>query len=270
MKKSYRSSVLIILIGMFCFLWGIQSVQAGSPDGKIDPFLQSVLNTSADNDFVSAYVVLQDRLSLAELQNMTYGLTRKERQKAVVQILKDHARVTQQNVLSYLRSQENAGNVKEIRVIWAINVIGFEAVPSVVYDLASDYNEVESVFYNAQPPLEEILDDQGIARENREQGKYFSSRADNPGLALINAPLVWAEGDSGQGVLVANIDTGSDWHHPDLANQVWNNLGEDADGDGRTMEWNGSTWVFDPGDINNIDDDGNGYVDDFKIGRAHV
>ncbi|MCP4412578.1 MAG: S8 family serine peptidase, partial [Gammaproteobacteria bacterium] len=43
----------------------------------------------------------------------------------------------------------------------------------------------------------------------------------------------------------------------------WNNLGEDFDGDGHTIEYNGSSWVFDPGDVNGVDDDGNGKIDDF-------
>ena len=37
----------------------------------------------------------------------------------------------------------------------------------------------------------------------------------------------------------------------------------DADGDGVTIIQQGSSWVFDPGDQNTIDDDGNGYIDDF-------
>ena len=48
-----------------------------------------------------------------------------------------------------------------------------------------------------------------------------------------------------------------------LIDNMWQNLGEDFDGDGYVLEFNGSEWVFDPGDINNIDDDGNGYIDDF-------
>jgi len=54
-----------------------------------------------------------------------------------------------------------------------------------------------------------------------------------------------------------------DWTHEDLAENVWQNLGEDADGDGRVLEYIFGEWVFDPGDDNGIDDDGNGYIDDF-------
>jgi len=64
-------------------------------------------------------------------------------------------------------------------------------------------------------------------------------------------------------VLLASVDTGVDWDHPDLRNSLWNNLGEDANGNGVTVIQQGNSWVFDPGDENNIDDDGNGYIDDF-------
>ena len=48
-----------------------------------------------------------------------------------------------------------------------------------------------------------------------------------------------------------------------MLNSLWNNLGEDANGNGVTVIQQGNSWVFDPGDENNIDDDGNGYIDDF-------
>lgn len=63
-------------------------------------------------------------------------------------------------------------------------------------------------------------------------------------------------------IVVAAIDGGVAWDHPDLGGVIWNNLGEDANGNGQTLIFNGSTWVFDPGDLNNVDNDGNGFIDD--------
>jgi len=83
------------------------------------------------------------------------------------------------------------------------------------------------------------------------------------GLVLERVPEVWAEGFYGQGVLIASIDEDFNWDHPDIVNQIWNNLGEDSNNNGVTIIWNGSRWIYDPGDLNNVDDDGNGYVDDF-------
>ena len=89
-------------------------------------------------------------------------------------------------------------------------------------------------------------------------------------LPQINANNAWDFWDisdnnnpGSKNVLLASVDTGVDWDHPDLQANIWNNLGEDADGDGQTIIQSGGSWIFDPDDINLIDDDGNGYIDDF-------
>ncbi|MHC1777724.1 MAG: S8 family serine peptidase [Lentimicrobium sp.] len=84
-------------------------------------------------------------------------------------------------------------------------------------------------------------------------------------LPQIFAPQAWDihKGENGaEETIIAIIDTGVDWDHLDLQSNVWQNLAEDADGDGHTMEFNGSQWVLDPGDLNGIDNDFNGFTDD--------
>jgi len=81
--------------------------------------------------------------------------------------------------------------------------------------------------------------------------------------ADINAIAGWAIQKESPSIQIAILDTGIDWRHPDLVDNIWQNLGEDADGDGHVLEWDGTKWIFDPGDENGIDDDGNGYIDDF-------
>lgn len=66
----------------------------------------------------------------------------------------------------------------------------------------------------------------------------------NWGINMINAPEVWNAGYTGAGITVAVIDTGVDYNHPDLVNNIWSNSDEIAN--------------------NGIDDDGNGFVDDVR------
>lgn len=94
------------------------------------------------------------------------------------------------------------------------------------------------------------------------------------GLPKIKSESAWnlEKGDSS--VIILIHDTCLDWYHPDFAdsvlsdtilNNIWQNLGEDADSDGHVLEWDPvhNTWIFDPGDINYDDDDSNNYPDDF-------
>jgi PKD repeat protein len=85
-------------------------------------------------------------------------------------------------------------------------------------------------------------------------------------LPQIFAPQAWEihKGENGtQEIVIAINDTGVDWDHEDLQSNVWQNLAEDSDGDGHTLELIiGTYWVLDPGDLNGVDDDGNGFIDD--------
>ena len=76
--------------------------------------------------------------------------------------------------------------------------------------------------------------------ENR--GQAVAGVAGTPGVD-IRAPQAWAAADTrpGPATVVAITDTGVDVAHPDLADAVWRNPGETANG---------------------VDDDGNGLVDD--------
>lgn len=74
-------------------------------------------------------------------------------------------------------------------------------------------------------------------------GSWGQSFPDMWGLKKINAEKAWDETTGSSQVIVGVIDTGIDYTHPDLVNNVWTNTDEIQN--------------------NGIDDDSNGFVDDY-------
>lgn len=92
---------------------------------------------------------------------------------------------------------------------------------------------------------------------------YYSSQF---ALSLMQCPQAWDifKGENAsEEIIIGVCDSGVDWDHPDLLNNLKHNLGEDANNNGYVVYYDGANWVIDPGDINNIDDDFNGFADDF-------
>src|SRR5262249_13462120 len=74
-------------------------------------------------------------------------------------------------------------------------------------------------------------------------GSWGQSYPDLWGILKIGAPSAW-NANAGDGIIVAVVDTGIDYNHPDLAANIWINTREIAG--------------------NGIDDDGNGFIDDVR------
>ena len=114
------------------------------------------------------------------------------------------------------------------------------------YSTVDGYGEV-----NIKNAIEYV---RGVALE--EQPDVQDDFGDNMyGLDRIGAPEAWAAGYTGEGIVIAVIDTGIDTNHPELDDNLWVNTDEIPN--------------------NGIDDDGNGYIDDrhgfnFRDGNGNI
>ncbi|HBZ00907.1 MAG TPA: hypothetical protein DEO84_06250, partial [candidate division Zixibacteria bacterium] len=73
-------------------------------------------------------------------------------------------------------------------------------------------------------------------------------------LAHTHAYEAWdvIRGDTTRHAVIGIVDSGVDWNHPDLISNIWVNPGEDINHNG----------IYDQSDLNQVDDDSNGYIDD--------
>ena len=224
-----RRSILVtstLVLGMTFVLYGQME--------KIGPDLQVEMATKAPDELIPIVINLSPQPDLEALRLETEGMGKQERRNYVISQLKNLATNTQTDVLSFLGLQRDHGKAQSIKSIYMANVVAVQLQNQLIPD-ASNLAGVNYVF------LDHVSFDLADTTWNIEK---------------IQANDVWNDfGYKGQGVLVGVMDTGTDYNHTDLHSNVWNNLGEDADGDGHTLEWDGSHWILDPGDLNGIDDD---------------
>ena len=77
-------------------------------------------------------------------------------------------------------------------------------------------------------------------------------------MELMQMADAWDVEKGDEEVIIAISDTGTDWNHPDMESNIYINEDEDINGNGRFDNYAASQG----GDLDGIDDDGNGYIDD--------
>jgi subtilisin family serine protease len=120
------------------------------------------------------------------------------------------------------------------------------------YLYKAHWNSLETIRNLRRDPHIEIVEfDRKVSKDDRfPSDPRFNNlwglhnTGQNGGLldADIDAPEAWSKSVGRRGVVVAILDSGVDYNHPDLESNMWINPGE--------IQGNG------------LDDDGNGYVDD--------
>src|SRR5215475_7205965 len=135
------------------------------------------------------------------------GANRRQRSRNLESRLRGTAEAGQRGLLTLLRKRQAQGLVTELDPLWIFNGIGVTATPSVVRELAtrSDVRRIDpelTIQAPAAPTTPATADAEPAAPE--------------PNVALVNAPALWDLGFRGQGIVVASMDTGVDYSHPDL------------------------------------------------------
>jgi len=111
-----------------------------------------------------------------------------------------------------------------------------------ILSIVNEYNADDNVEY-AEPNYIVFLN--SIPNDplfNKQWGLHNTGQFNGTVDADIDAPEAWDIKTGSSDVTIAIIDTGVDYNHPDLAENIWKNIDEISD--------------------NLIDDDGNGFVDD--------
>ncbi len=185
-------AAVVVLAGTISSAWG----------GRIDPKLLQSLSSAAPADEYAVIVKMTDKV---ELQSMKASLAKEERvtrHARVVQALRDKAQASQSGIKSVLDAKEREGKIKKVKSFWIANGFALTANAQTIRELGE------------RDDVEEIIPDRIVSRGQPAIATAAGSSRWN--LDMIGAPILWKLGYTGQGVVVANLDSGVDYNHPAL------------------------------------------------------
>jgi len=164
---------------------------------------------SSDDKFISVLLYLTDQVDLAAINKQMdkQRASLQVRHETVVVALQGTAAATQQPLIDYLTDKQMEGKIKDFQCFWISNIIRIDAILSEI-KLLAERDDIQYIYPNYE--IETIKPFETQLQEP------LGSQPEN-GVQAVRAPEVWALGYTGEGVLVANIDTGVDGSHPALA-----------------------------------------------------
>ncbi len=170
------------------------------------------MNRRSDDERIEVVVLMKAQYDRSQLcRRADYFPSRAERRAYVVNELKSFTEASQHDLKRILAEMESHGLVSSVRSLWSANTLYFEATKTALLDL-SERTDIETISLNIQH--------QWIP-ESETQKPTSATREVTPNITQVNADQVWELGYTGEGVVVAVVDSGVNYDHLDLADHLW-------------------------------------------------
>jgi len=180
-----------------------QAFDQPPPPGVLEPALARALERASPGQTLRVIVVLEEQLSLPAMPPPAADAL--QRRARLVGELQSLAQRTQGPLRAYLTRAQAEGRAVSFRPFWIFNGLAVEARPAVIRALAAD------------PSVATIRVDHYRRYLAAQPARQVADATPEWNLSRIRAPEVWAALQiSGTGAVVAGMDTGVDWLHPDL------------------------------------------------------
>jgi len=196
----------LLLVSLICIsISAVQGQHAFLGQGVLER-----LSEADKTDQIPVMLMLEDKVDVYRLNSefKEQKTLLEKRPKILMRSLKEKARETQPEILSFI--EESGEPYSDISQLWIANVIALKATPELINSLSN----LQSISYI-------YLDEPAYSLDKPEKGSGApkAEGAAEPGLEAIGAPDLWAMGYSGHGRVAMTFDTGVWTDHPAISDR---------------------------------------------------
>ena len=190
----------------------MQGLSQGFNYNKITPDLLEEINGSTKSgEMFQTIVFLYEQFDAQKLTRQMQHFSKVQQREYVMNELQQVSRIGQTAILKDLHQGQKAELVEDIQSFWIINAISCSMTKDMVYAIAD------------RPDVKYVMKDYEIHVADCEisENNQHDRSSDPWNVSQVHAPEVWDLGYTGQGIIVAVIDSGVNYNHTDIVNNMW-------------------------------------------------
>ena len=206
MRKLLLSLVVLMTLSFYGFS------QTEVVTDVIEKELRDEMAIRDSKELISVNIIMKAQYDQQELRRKSkFYPTKAEKRNFVVNELKSFSAATQSSVMAEISNLSKAYSVEDVKSFWIANMINCKVTKEVIEELALN-DDILIIGYNKKEHL--LFDDEIPVPVEGTKGLTQN-------ITQVNADDVWADGYTGEGVVVAVIDSGVNYNHLDLADHLW-------------------------------------------------
>ncbi len=181
--------------------------------GTVRPELRDAMVEVGEGELLRVLVKPVGRTDINYIMQATEGMGRDGRREFAAEVMKERAEASQAGIIEQLEAMPE-GFAEDVHPFWIVNAVAVSMTPEAIEQIAGR----EDVLYvRLMRPADILIEPVEVGQV--EVGGQTDANA--WGVDKIDAPDVWAMGYEGEGIIVSVVDTGVNYNHLDLHNNMW-------------------------------------------------